>query len=112
MFLVDPVRGSDGTYPGSPAGWSIVPVQELKSAVKFVVVGFGSVARSTDHNSLKLVVMGSIPINCHFFSHHEYLSMTHFKHYTCIPDCVCVFVSCYYCVHYNNVCTCTFHTCD
>ena len=35
MFLVDPVRGSDGTYPGSPAGWSIVPVQELKSAVKF-----------------------------------------------------------------------------
>ena len=36
MFLVDPVRGSDGTYPWSPAGWSIVPVQELKSAVKLL----------------------------------------------------------------------------
>ena len=35
MFLVDPVRDSDGTYPGSPAGWTIVPVQEIKSAVKF-----------------------------------------------------------------------------
>ena len=30
MFPVDPVRGFDDTYPGSPAGWSIVPVQELK----------------------------------------------------------------------------------
>ena len=60
MFLVDPVRGSDGTYPGSPAGWSIVPVQELKSAVKF------------GH---------FLQICC---SPHEHLSMTHFKHY--IPE--------------------------
>ena len=36
MFLVDPVKGSDGTYPGSPAGWSIVPVQELLGSAQWL----------------------------------------------------------------------------
>ncbi len=35
MFPVDAIRGSDGTYPGSPACLCIVPVQELNSTVKF-----------------------------------------------------------------------------
>ena len=48
MFLVDPISGADGTYPGSPAGWfiSVVPVQELKQNKQcnlLVAVEFGSV---------------------------------------------------------------------
>ena len=38
MFPVDPIRDSDGTYSGSPAGLCIVPVQELCMLYMYVLL--------------------------------------------------------------------------